>query len=221
MKPPVYKLKKTELVWLNANKCKHGHTYLEHYNCFLKENPNQNRIGFFDIEVSNLKANVGLLLCYCIKDFGSDEIIEGCITPKDLRSDRLDEKVVRKCVSDLSKFDRIVTYYGTGFDIPYIRSKAVHCGIDFPCYGEMLHTDLYYIVRNKFKLTRSSLKVATQYLLGDTNKTEIDWKTWIRAGLGHQPSLDYVLEHCRMDVVDTQRLYEKIMGFKKETDLSI
>jgi len=221
MKLPINRMTKQELVWMNAHKCKHGHTYLEHYSCYMKENPNNGRIGFFDIEVTDLKANNGLLLCYCIKDMDSDKIYEGAAKFKKGVYDNIDRAVVKKCVKDLKRFDRIVTYFGTGFDIPYIRSKAVHYDIDFPIHGELCHTDLYYIIRNKFKLSRSSLAVATEYLLGSTNKTRLDFQLWKKAGLGCKESMNYILEHCRMDVVDTQRLYEKVIGYKRETKLSI
>ena len=77
---PVSRLKKTEIVWLAAHRCRHSHTYLEHYNCYLDENPNKGRTGYFDIETSNLAANYGIMYCYCIKDGNSDKIFERTIT---------------------------------------------------------------------------------------------------------------------------------------------
>ena len=39
MEVPVRKLTKAQLVWLGENKCRHSHTYLSHYMCFLAEKP--------------------------------------------------------------------------------------------------------------------------------------------------------------------------------------
>ena len=62
---PVHRLKKIEIVWLAKHKCKHGHTYLEHYNCYLKEMPDgriQEKVGFLDIETTGLDAEIIELL---------------------------------------------------------------------------------------------------------------------------------------------------------------
>jgi len=219
---PVHKLKKSEIVWLGTHRCRrHKHTYLEHYSCYLKERPDRNRIGFFDIETTNLKANVGFMIGYCIKDENSDKIFEGSVTPREVRNGTLDKKLIKKLLDDLNEFDKIITFYGTGFDLPYIRSRAVHWGYSFPVYGAIVHTDVYYIIRNKFQLTRSSLRTACEFLLGKSNKTELDYNTWIRAATGHRESIEYVMRHCKQDVIDLQRLYERVIDFKRRSDNSI
>ena len=137
---PVTKLKKTELIWLGTHKCEHSHTYLEHYGCFLREfpegNPLQIRTGYLDIEVfGGFNASFGYMNCYCIKDGHSDKVYGSQITKKELQNiNILDKRVVQDCVKDMKKFDRIVTYYGTKFDIPFIRTRALHHDIHFPLY---------------------------------------------------------------------------------------
>ena len=120
---PVGKLKKKEIVWLGNHKCKHGHTYLEHYSCFTSEiaskhewEPGSNipiphRIGYFDIESTGFQADFSIMLCYCIKDSMSDKIYGRCINRKEMQKD-LDYNIVKSCIEDLKKFDRVVTYYG-------------------------------------------------------------------------------------------------------------
>lgn len=218
---PVSRLKKSEIVWLATHRCKHKHTYLEHYNCYLKECPDKGSMGFFDIETSNLRANYGIVYCYSIKPRGSDEIIRRTITKKELKSKSFDKAVISQCIKDLRKFDIIIGYYSSRFDIPYIRSRALYHGLPFPAYGELNQIDLYYIVRNKFALNRNSLKVATGFLLGDTHKTEINNEYWIRAMQGDKESLEYIQHHCDMDVIDTERLYNKVITFRKRLDQSV
>lgn len=220
MLPPISSLKKSELVWLSKHRCKHKHTYLEHYSCYLKENPNSGNIGFFDIETSNLSANMGVVLAYCIKDSESNTILGRTITKKELFSRDMDKALVRECISDLKKFDRIVTYYGTRFDIPFVRTRAMYHNLSFPGYGEMIHTDLYYTVKHKFKLTSNKLVVACKVLLGEENKTPINYEYWIRGLQGNKEALKYILTHCQYDVLDLERLYEKIILFKRPTETS-
>lgn len=220
MPAPVAKLKKSEIVWLSRNKCRHGHDYLSHYNCYIEENPDTARIGFLDIEASNLKANFGIMLTWCIKK-RNGEILEDAITEKDLKAGKFDKRIVKSLVEAISEFDMLVTYFGTGFDLPFLRSRAVHMGIPFPNYGEVVHKDLYYVIKSKFKLTRSSLETACRFLLNDTNKTHIDYTYWINALRGDKESIEYILEHNRMDVVDTERLYNAVVDFNRPASTSM
>ncbi len=214
MPAPVHRLKKDEIIWLANHKCKHRMNYLEHYNCYLAENPNKMKIGFFDLESSNLDADFGILLCYCIKEAGSDKIYESVVTPKDITHNTMpDKKVVQQCVKDLSNFDLIYGYYSTKFDLPFVRTRAVSMGIDFPVYGTLKHKDVYYIIKNKFKLHRNRLEVACNELLGASHKTHFDGNMWRRAVQGDKVALSYILHHCRQDVIDLEALTNKVLDF--------
>lgn len=220
MPAPVARMKKSEIIWLSRNKCRHGHDYLSHYNCYIEENPDMARVGFLDIETSNFKANFGIMLTWCIKQ-KDGSILEDAITEKDLKSGNFDKRIVKSLVDAIQNFDMLVTYYGTGFDLPFIRSRAVHLGIPFPGYGEIIHKDLYYIIKSKFKLTRNSLVVACNFLLNDSNKTQLSYKHWINALRGEKESIEYILEHNRMDVVDTERLYNAVVEFNRPASTSM
>ena len=221
-KPPIHRLTKQELVFLATHYCKHGHTYLQHYACYQPEDVE--RIGFLDIEASNLDADFGIVLCYCIKDHNSKKIYEAVLKPQDLKTARAgdeDKEVIKRCIEDVAKFDRLVTYYGTGFDLPFLRARAVVCGVDFPVYGSIKHTDLYYIVRNKFKLSSRRLENACRVLLGRTQKTRIENAFWRGAVRGDKKSLQYVLDHCQKDVLDLELLYKKVIEFSLAKGASI
>lgn len=220
---PVARLKKSEIIWLGSHRCKHSHTYLEHFSCYLAECPDRGKIGFFDIETSvGFKANMGIMISYAIKDDDFDDKVVGrVISRKELKSWDMDKQLVIDCQRDLMSFDIVVGYYSTKFDLPFVRSRAVHHGLEFPAYGEIVHSDLYYIVRNKFALTSNRLETACRFLLGDTEKTHIDYRHWIRAIQGDPESLEYVWDHNVKDVNDTARLYHKIIPYKKRMDTSV
>lgn len=217
---PVHRLKKTEIIWLANHKCKHAHTYLEHYNCYLKEKPDQERLGFLDIEATNLKADFGIILCYCIKEANSKKIWQGVITKKDLRTG-LDKRVVEKCIKDLSRFDKIVTHYGSRFDFPYIRSRAMYWNIPFPAYGTLTQFDTYYPCRSKLCLHSNRLENVEKFITGKSRKTSIDQEHWIRALQGRKKSLDYILDHCQRDVKILEDVYYKLVDFTARRDSSI
>lgn len=221
MKAPVWRLKKSEIIWLGTHYCKHRHTYLAHYNCYLTEHPNEGeQIGFFDIETSNLDANYGIMFSYCIKPAGKREITGRLITSKELKKD-LDKEVCKQLLIDISKFDKLVGYYSTKFDIPFIRTRCIRHGLEFPEYGQLFHKDVYYIIRNKFKLHRNRQEIACRFLLGKTEKTHLLPETWMRAMQGDKKSLQYIYDHNKRDVRDLERLYNKVINFHLPSNKSI
>lgn len=219
-KAPITQLKKAEIIELFKGRCKHGHNYLEHYNCYLEEAKKEKRIGFLDIEASNLNADFGIAFCYCIKEGGKTNIVEKLVTEKDLAKS-LDKTVIQSLIHDIQQFDTIVTYYGSKFDIPFLRARALYWGLEFPSFGMVQHKDLYYTIKSKFKISRRSLENACRVLLGTTNKTRLENKHWIQALRGNPKSLAYVLHHCRMDVCDLEKLYDKTIIYTKNDTRSI
>jgi uncharacterized protein YprB with RNaseH-like and TPR domain len=216
MKTPIHRLKKDEIVKLAKFRCEHGHSGLEHYGCYVGGNE---KIGFLDIETTNLDANFGIMLSYCIKDGDSDKIYEGCITAQDIKKGTAgdeDFRIVQKCVEDIKQFTKLVTFYGVRFDMPFVRTRAVSLGVEFPSYGTIKHQDLYFLIRNKFKLNSNRLENACRVLLGSSDKTKIDYKHWRAAARGDKKALEYVLKHNRYDVLDLEKLYHKVMEYQKE-----
>jgi len=145
---------------------------------------------------------------------------EAQISRDDLRGD-LDKRVIRDLIETLKLFDRIYTFYGTKFDLPFARTRAIIHELDFPIFQTVKHKDVYYIVRNKFSLHSNRLAVACDVLLGDTNKTRIDPNTWTKALMGDQKALDYILEHCRIDVTDLAKLHAKVEDYAGRPNTSI
>jgi len=215
-----YNLTKKELQIFLTGRCKHHHYYYEHPACFLKELGKEPRRGFFDIEVSNLHADFGIVLSYAIKVENKRKIYCGVISPEDLRNGTLDRNVVKQCIEDLSKFDEIVTYNGTRFDIPYIRSRALFWGFEFPKYGYIKHKDAYYMVRNRLRIHRNKLEDACR-LLGIKGKTHLDGVIWTKALTGDEKALKYVLDHNKKDVIILEKLYHVLEPYVKEVRRSI
>lgn len=221
MKVPIHKLKKADLAKLSNGRCEHGHTYLEHYGCY---NPEPERIGFLDIESSNLDADFGQMLSWCIKPSDSGDVVFGLLSKKDIfksPAGEADKRIVRALVEEMPKYDKLVTWYGARFDLPFIRTRAMTNGIDFPTYGSLVHKDLWFTCRGKFKLSSNRLENACRVLLGKTDKTRIDAKNWHGALRGDAKSLAYILDHNQKDVLDLEKIYNKIEGFGRPSNTSI
>lgn len=218
---PVARLKKAEIIWLSNHYCNHGHTYLSHYSCYLRENPLKKRYAYLDIEASNLKADFGVCYCYCMKVRGEDTILERVITKRELET-CLDREVVKQFIADLLKFDRTYGYYSSRYDLPFMRARALYHGIEFPGYGVRYHKDLYFVARSKLSaLSSRRLKTVAEVVLGKSQKTTLDPRHWIQAMGGNKKSLDYIVTHCRYDVIDLELVHRKLEPFYPEHDTSI
>lgn len=224
MKLPLHRMKKDHLIWLNNHYCeKHRHRYLEHYQCYLNEQPETERTATLDIETSNLKADYGIVLTWCLKPLGG-EVISGVITPKDIRKGRNgdeDRRVVRDCIDACLKFDKLITYFGKRFDVPYLRARALHMDEPFPYFGSIHHVDVFDIVKHRFCMSRKSQEVACRFLLNHTDKTHFDGSIWRDAARGQHKALMEVLDHNVKDVNDLEKLYLKVIDYARRNDVSI
>lgn len=231
----ISKLSKNDILRIARLTCKqHGHSYLAHPNCAYKDGilmPSENgkgyilkeKIGILDIETFtfNFKADMGIVLTYCIKELNG-KIIRNTLTTKEcqLLKDN-DFRLMKDFIKDLSSFTRVIGYYSTGFDIPVLRTKAVHYGLDFPIYKEILHTDVYYMIKHRFSLKSNSLRNACKYFGISAKDHPFEFESWYNAAKGERKALDYVLSHNIEDVISTEELYKKVNQFSLTTKKSI
>lgn len=211
-------------------------SYLEHYSCFLTEVaakhkwepgsniPIPNRIGFLDVETTGFQSDFGFMLTYCIKDSLTGDILHDFITKKDMEKD-LDKRILSNLIKDMKVFDRIVGYYSSKFDIPFARSRALYWDLAFPKYSELLHSDLYYTVRNKLKLSRSRQQTAFNFLIEEPIKvhkaSSYGRGVWTKAATGDPKAIQYILTHNMEDVEMLSRLWYKLEKFSRRNDTSI
>jgi uncharacterized protein YprB with RNaseH-like and TPR domain len=184
----------------------------------------EERIGYIDIESNGLVADFGVMLSYCILDETTGKILGRSITRKEITSKIFDKQLVEDCVTDMRKFDRLVAHYGIGpkkFDINYLRTKAIHYGLDFPKYGELYGTDTHPIAKNKLRLSSNRLDNICLTLLGKTEKTRVVGNLWLRAVQGDPKALAEIFDHNKRDVRDLKRIFDKMRSFVRLTKTSI
>jgi uncharacterized protein YprB with RNaseH-like and TPR domain len=217
-----FDLNKKDLLEFTTGHCRqHRMPYSQHPKCYEKDKGIPLKIGYFDIESGGFNANFDIILCYSIKTRDKDEILRYAVNKNDYINETFDKNLCKQLVKDLMKYDVIITFYGTKFDIPFVRSRCLSYRLNFPLFGVIKHKDVYYIVKHKMKLHKSSLESACA-LLNIKGKNHIKGNYWMKAKYGGNPvALKYVQDHCDKDVIILERLHKKIEVFVKNTMKSI
>jgi len=205
---------------MNAWHCGHGHNGLSHPMCYLREKKKNIKRCFLDIETDSLVGDYGFMLTYSIKPENDDNIICSAVTKEEIDNGTYDKRLVKECINNLMKFDRVYTYYGSKFDIPFLRTRALELGLDFPIYGAMSHKDVWYIAKYKLKLHSNRLASVCD-LLEIKGKSNLNPKLWRLAKSGNKKALDEILKHNIADVEVLEAVYHRLMNFVKEDNRSI
>jgi uncharacterized protein YprB with RNaseH-like and TPR domain len=212
--------------WLCSHRCKHGMPYVEHQACFEQERGEaatnvemrakfndcpipEERIGFLDIESSSLKADFGFVLSYAIAD-KLGNIRGRALTPQEIRGKIVDDRLVRTLDSNLMKefvvdvwrFDRIVVHWGKDrrHDIPFLRTRCIDAGAEFPLYKDVWVSDTWDIAKSKLCLHNNRLQTICDFLKVPSKMTPLDPRRWQLAREGDPESLEYVWRHNKEDV---------------------
>lgn len=170
-------------------------------------------VGFIDIETTGLAADFGFILGACIKPSGSKKILEFRIDSyPDYRKDLCDDhRLVMDIKEAMSQFDVLIHFNGNDFDMPFIDTRLAIWGEK---RSPLVHDiDLLPIVRKKLRLHSRRLDAVATALQVKHEKTKLDPMVWQRASHGSTKDLDYIMEHCRMDVVVLEEVFVKLKGF--------
>jgi len=173
------------------------------------------KIGYLDIEATNLNANFGYMISWYIKKEGKNEYDSAVIKKSEIFSYDFDKRLVKELLSALKNYDVIYTHYGSDrrFDIPFIRTRAFAHNMekDIPRQMEQFIMDTYPIARNKLKLHSNRLgAIAEAVGVSDVKKTPLSSKQWFMAMAGHPEALKYIEIHNKRDVQLLERVHKKL-----------
>ena len=200
-------------------RCIHRHNGISHSNCFEQANNLKERVGFFDIETSNLNANWGIILSYCI--LGEDKLYKGLITPEDLTSGVFDLNICKKFCEDVRNFDRIIGWYSAKFDGPFLRTRCMYHKLDFPVFKEIKHTDAWFVAKKKLKLHSNRLGVVAPFLGIRAKDHPINPSIWLQCLSGNKEALDFVMVHNEEDVNSLKAVWNRFEEYIRLTNTSL
>lgn len=203
----------------------------EHPRCFEKSTLGlfQEKILYFDIEAEDLNADYGIMFnWYAMDEEGKS--FEDYLTFDDIKkyksTDRSvepkeDSRIVRSLVELMSKYTRVCGHYSCGYDLPFLRTRAVIDKVDFPSYGMLFQSDTWVILKKKFKLSRNSLENGCRKLVGVSNKDHLSLSIKHGCLRGEKWAIDLSREHCKKDVIDLVALFDLTNKYLRRTKSSI
>lgn len=173
------------------------------------------RVGYLDIECSNLNADMGIIISWFIKVKGQNKYYSSLITKKELFDYTFDYRVVKELLEALQHFDVLWTHWGKlrRFDIPYIISRAYKNNLEkiLPLYMEKFIFDTWDIARSKLRLHSNRLDSIGNLLnIKNVKKTALNTDIWCKAAYGEEKALDYIYVHNKRDVQLLERIHSKL-----------
>ena len=211
---------KAELLNRLTFRCEHRHSGLSHPRCYDKKFKYTEKIGFFDIEASNLSADFGYMISYCIKKEGG-AIIARAVTPREIRKGTTDWRLCQQFVKDSEQFDRLIGHYSCRFDLPFVRTRCIIQGVEYPVYGSLMQKDTWRVARDKFKFHSNRLEAIANALHIPAKGHKLDPERWQQAQAGNQKAIDFIVKHNKEDVIATEMIWHKIRDSIKLTNTSI
>lgn len=166
----------------------------------------------WDLECSNLTADFGIILCCGIKSVGSGKVdVLNILDYQDAGGDLIHaEKNLLKDISKrLLEADVWLGHFACYYDVPFLNTRLLYHNLpvlppNFPLI------DTWRISRNRLKLRNNRLKTIQEFLKLKDEKNAILPEQWLRALGGHAPSMRYIVEHCRRDVLVLEEAYLRL-----------
>lgn len=158
------------------------------------------KLLIFDIEATQLRGDYGSILCASFLPY-SGKPITVCV---DKAGD--DRKVVREIKEIMSEYPVWVSYYGKGFDVPFIQTRLLVNG--HKQLEKKHHIDMYYVLKYKLLTARRSQGHLLSLLRTQEQKMSVGANAWNEV-MHDTQALKLMCARCESDVAGLQNLYDK------------
>jgi uncharacterized protein YprB with RNaseH-like and TPR domain len=170
------------------------------------------KILAWDLECSGLNADFGIILCCGFGEVGKSKVeVFNILDYRGADTDliRAEKRLLKDISARLLEADVWLTHYGTWFDLPFVNSRLLYHKLPVlpPNFS---HLDTWKISRNRLKLRSNRLITISEFLGTDHEKNAIRPEQWIRALGGHRASMDYIVDHCRLDIDVLREAYGRL-----------
>jgi uncharacterized protein YprB with RNaseH-like and TPR domain len=170
------------------------------------------KIGIFDLEMSSLNADGGIILCCSVKEYGKKGVT--CVRADSFKSwkdNRTNEKDLIQAISnELDKYDILVAHNGERFDKKFFNAKCLQYHLK-PILRFKKLIDPVQLSWRHLRLGRNTLAALIDYLEIPVKKTPLELHRWLEASLeGSKKSMDIICTHCDYDVITLEQVYDRL-----------
>jgi len=170
----------------------------------------------WDIEATNLDADMGIMLCSSIKDIGGKVRTVRIDESPNYKEVPWDDKWLAMQVRDqLEEYMIIIGWNHIGYDLPFLNTRLIRHGLKPLDVSGICMVDALWASRYRLRLHSNRLDAVIQYLETKTQKTPLIGDLWIRAMAGDKKALDMVVKHNIKDVESLEQVAEKLSRFVK------
>lgn len=171
------------------------------------------RIGIFDIEATNLKADFGHVVCISAKIYGEKKITTFS-TLQDRKPGKPwiywdDTSVLKKWLKFASTCDCLVAHYGSRFDKPFLDARLIRAGLP-PMDPSIPFIDTWRVSRFQLGISRNTLANLAEFLKIEEAKVQVSNDTWCAIRRGELKATREASRRCEQDVVVLEKCYEKL-----------
>jgi uncharacterized protein YprB with RNaseH-like and TPR domain len=173
---------------------------------FLDLVEDAHKICFVDIESTGLKGDYNSALVVSVKPYNLKPVSFSVKQPG------YDIKVVRDAKECMESFACWVTYYGKGFDIPFLNTRLLRWSQE--PIAKRPHIDMYYSLKYNLLTGRKSQAHLLRFLDCDQQKMDMSPTEWTEV-LATGDTKRMVLR-CESDTAGLESLYKKTRHLIKE-----
>lgn len=174
---------------------------------FLNLVEDAGELVFFDIESTGLKADYDSVLVISFKRFGQEPFSYPIIQVGN------DQRIIREAKEILEDSMCWVSYYGKGFDIPFLNTRLMKWG--HKPIQPRHHLDLYFTLKPKTSMSRKGLGSFARFLGVETQKIEVSQNVWSEIPFKKE-HIKPMTERCEGDCITLEQLYVKTRHMVKE-----
>lgn len=130
---------------------------------------------------------------------------------KEFKKDPMnDEYILRKAFEVMNEADVVITWYGSGHDLPFLNTRLSQLGLYLD--PKIKHIDLYKTARSKMRMSSNSLNAVAKFF-GVEEKTKVSMQLWADCWQGNYDSLMTMAAYCRQDCNVLESVYFHIRPF--------
>lgn len=175
---------------------------------FLRLAEKAKTLLFVDIEATGLRGDYNSALVVSCKPYDSPPESFSVLQPGN------DKKLVREAKERLEQADCWVTYYGKGYDIPFLNTRLLKWG--YLPIDKRPHIDMYFSLKANLLTARKSQAHLLEWLETPEQKLTVGASLWNDILHNFAPAMKTMIQRCESDAKGLEQLYRKTRHILRE-----